>query len=76
MKAAVCYEFGKPLIVEEVDIDSPQKGEVKVRTAAVAMRIFAATPKASPSYAWLIQPGAFSHGLRRAHIITHRRVST
>ena len=37
MKAAVCYEFGKPLIVEEVDIDSPQKGEVKVRTAAVAI---------------------------------------
>ena len=21
MKAAICYEFGKPLVVEEVDID-------------------------------------------------------
>ncbi len=37
MKAAVCYEFGKPLVVEEVDIDPPQKGEVKVRIAATAV---------------------------------------
>ena len=37
MKAAVCYEFGKPLVVEEIDIDPPQKGEVKVRIAATAI---------------------------------------
>ena len=37
MKAAVCYEFGKPLVIEEVDIDSPHKGEVKVRLAATAV---------------------------------------
>jgi Zn-dependent alcohol dehydrogenase len=37
MKAAVCYEFGKPLVVEEVDIDPPQKGEVKVRMGATAI---------------------------------------
>ncbi len=37
MKAAVCYEFGKPLSVEEVDLDPPQKGEVKVRVAATAV---------------------------------------
>lgn len=37
MKAAVCYEFGKPLVVEEVDIDPPKKGEVKVRMAATAI---------------------------------------
>jgi len=37
MKAAVCYEFGKPLVVEEVDLDPPQKGEVKVRMAATAV---------------------------------------
>ena len=37
MKAAVCYEFGKPLIVEEVEIDPPQTGEVKVRMGAVAI---------------------------------------
>ena len=37
MKAAVCYEFGKPLIVEEIDIDPPQKGEVKVRISATAI---------------------------------------
>ena len=37
MKAAVCYEFGKPLVVEEVDIDPPGKGEVKVKVAATAI---------------------------------------
>jgi len=37
MKAAVCHEFGKPLVVEELDIDPPQKGEVKVRLAATAV---------------------------------------
>jgi S-(hydroxymethyl)glutathione dehydrogenase/alcohol dehydrogenase len=37
MKAAVCYEFGKPLVVEEIDIAPPQKGEVKVRLAATAV---------------------------------------
>lgn len=37
MKAAVCYEFGEPLVVEEVEIDPPQKGEVRVRLAATAI---------------------------------------
>lgn len=37
MKAAVCYEFGKPLVVEEVDLDPPGKGEVKVKVAATAI---------------------------------------
>lgn len=37
MKAAVCYEFAKPLVVEEVDIDPPQRGEVKVRIGATAI---------------------------------------
>jgi S-(hydroxymethyl)glutathione dehydrogenase / alcohol dehydrogenase len=37
MKAAVCYEYGKPLVVEDVDIDPPKKGEVKVRMAATAV---------------------------------------
>lgn len=37
MKAAVCYEFGRPLVLEEVDIAPPQKGEVKVRIAATAI---------------------------------------
>ncbi len=37
MKAAVCYEFGKPLVIEEVDLDPPQTGEVKVRMAATAI---------------------------------------
>jgi Zn-dependent alcohol dehydrogenase len=37
MKAAVCYQFGEPLVVEEVQIDPPQRGEVKVRIAAAAV---------------------------------------
>ena len=31
MKAAVCYEFGKPLIVEDVTLDAPKEGEVRVK---------------------------------------------
>lgn len=37
MKAAVCYEYGKPLVIEDVDIAPPQPGEVKVRLAATAV---------------------------------------
>lgn len=37
MKAAVCYEFGKPLSVEEVDLDPVQEGEVKVRVVVTAV---------------------------------------
>ncbi len=37
MQAAVCYEFGKPLIVEDVVIDPPQFGEAKVKLAATAI---------------------------------------
>jgi Zn-dependent alcohol dehydrogenase len=37
MLAAVCYEFGKPLVLEEIDLDPPGPGEVKVRLAAVGV---------------------------------------
>ena len=37
MKAAVLYEFGKPLVIEEVDLDPPGPGEVKVRIAAASI---------------------------------------
>lgn len=37
MKAAVCYEFNKPLVVEDLDMEGPHKGEVKVRMAATAV---------------------------------------
>ena len=37
MKAAVCHEFGKPLVVEEIELDPPEAGEVKVRLAACAI---------------------------------------
>jgi Zn-dependent alcohol dehydrogenase len=37
MKAAVCYEFGKPLTIEELEVNSPQRGEVKIRLAATAI---------------------------------------
>ena len=37
MKAAVCYEFGKPLVVEEVSLRPAQPDEVKVKVAATAI---------------------------------------
>jgi len=37
MNAAVCYEFGKPLVVEMVELDPPQMGEVCVRLVACAI---------------------------------------
>lgn len=37
MKAAVCYEFGQPLRVEDVTLDPPKSGEVQVRIAATAI---------------------------------------
>ncbi len=37
MKAAVCYEFGKPLVIEDLELDKPGKGEVKVKVAACAI---------------------------------------
>jgi len=37
MKAAVCYEAGKPLVIEEVEIDPPRTDQVRVRVAATAI---------------------------------------
>ena len=37
MKAAVCYEFRKSLTIEELELDPPKKGEVKVHLAATAI---------------------------------------
>ena len=37
MKAAVCREFGKPLVIEEVQIAKTGPGEVRVKVAAVAI---------------------------------------
>jgi len=38
VRAAICYEAGKPLAVEDgVTVDAPGKGEVKVRVAGTAV---------------------------------------
>jgi S-(hydroxymethyl)glutathione dehydrogenase / alcohol dehydrogenase len=37
IRAAVCYEYGEPLIVEDVEMEDLKKGEVKVRIAAAAI---------------------------------------
>lgn len=37
MKAAVCYEFGSPLVIDSLDIRPPGPGEVKVKNAATAI---------------------------------------
>ena len=30
MKAAVCHEFGKPLVIEDVELNDPEFGEVHI----------------------------------------------
>lgn len=37
MKAAVCRAFGAPLVIEELRLDPPERGEVRVRVAACAI---------------------------------------
>lgn len=37
MRAAVCYAFGKPLVIEEVALTPPGPGEVRVRLEACAI---------------------------------------
>jgi S-(hydroxymethyl)glutathione dehydrogenase/alcohol dehydrogenase len=37
VKAAVCYEVGKPLVMEEVILEPPGKGEVTIRCAATSI---------------------------------------
>ena len=37
IKAAVCHEFGKPLVIENVRLRSPEMGEVEVTLDAVAI---------------------------------------
>jgi Zn-dependent alcohol dehydrogenase len=37
MKAAVCYELNKPLVMEDVDLRAPGAGEVKIKLAATAI---------------------------------------
>jgi Zn-dependent alcohol dehydrogenase len=37
MKAAVCYTHGAPLVVEEISLEGPKAGEVRVRMAAAAI---------------------------------------
>lgn len=37
MKAAICHEFGTPLVIEEVEIRGPRMGEIEVELDAVAI---------------------------------------
>lgn len=37
IKAAVCHEFGQPLVIEEVSLRAPQMGEIEVTLEAVAI---------------------------------------
>jgi Zn-dependent alcohol dehydrogenase len=37
MKAAVCYEFGKPLVIEDIVLSPVRRNEVRVRMAATAI---------------------------------------
>ncbi|MGI9310012.1 MAG: Zn-dependent alcohol dehydrogenase [bacterium] len=37
MKAAVCYEYGKPLVIDDLELAPPRDGEVEVRIKACAV---------------------------------------
>ncbi len=37
MRAAVCRAFGEPLVIEDLDLDPPQDGELRVKIAACAI---------------------------------------
>ena len=37
IKAAVCHDFGKPLVIEDVRLRAPEQGEVEVTLEAVAI---------------------------------------
>jgi Zn-dependent alcohol dehydrogenase len=37
MKAAVCYEFGKPLVIEDLTMRGPKRDEVRVKVVATAI---------------------------------------
>ena len=37
MKAAVCREFGSPLVIEDLELDGPEEGETRVRVEACAI---------------------------------------
>jgi len=37
IKAAVCHEFNKPLVIEEVSLDAPKRGQIEVEMDAVAI---------------------------------------
>jgi Zn-dependent alcohol dehydrogenase len=37
VRAAVCHEFGKPLVIEEVELRDPGPGEVEVKLASCAI---------------------------------------
>ncbi len=37
MRAAVLRQAGAPLTIEEIDIDDPGPGEVRIRTAAAGV---------------------------------------
>jgi S-(hydroxymethyl)glutathione dehydrogenase / alcohol dehydrogenase len=37
MKAAVCHKFGKPLVIEEINIAEPLQGEILVKVSATAI---------------------------------------
>ncbi|MEM7241465.1 MAG: zinc-binding dehydrogenase [Pseudomonadota bacterium] len=37
MRAAICKEFGQPLVIEEVQLRAPQSGELRIKMKAVAI---------------------------------------
>jgi len=67
MKAAVLYEFNEPLVIEDVDLEEPKQGEVKVRLAASGV-CHSCLHAADGSWDWAIRPSVL--GDEGAGIVT------
>jgi Zn-dependent alcohol dehydrogenase len=37
LKAAICHAFGEPLVLEDIELDAPRRGEVRVQLGATAI---------------------------------------
>ena len=69
MRAAVLEEFGQPLVVQEVELAEPRRGEVLVRLEACGVchtDMYTASGADPSGYA----PAVLGHGIRRGRSAT------
>src|SRR5262245_54861215 len=70
MKAAVCWEAGQPLVVEDIVLDPPKAGEVRVRIEAVAICHSDVHLVRGDWTGWTSTPPPFVSGHEAAGVVT------